>query len=85
MSSEFLYCSMSFSQFWYREFVNLHFLNSPPFVHFMDVSDTSISKCFLSHSSSNRTCFEILHSHNLLHPVPTGENELVVEVHECKC
>ena len=29
--------------------------------------------------------FKILHSHNLLHPVPTAENELVVKVHECKC
>ena len=29
--------------------------------------------------------FEILHTHNLHHPIPTAENELVVEVHECKC
>ena len=28
--------------------------------------------------------FGILHTHNLHYPVPTCENELVVEVHECK-
>ena len=45
--------------FMHREFVNSHFLNTPQFFHFMDVSDTSISKCSLSlraNSCCNRTC-----------------------------
>ena len=28
--------------------------------------------------------FGILHTHNLHYPIPTGENELVVEVHKYK-
>ena len=32
-----------------------------------------------------RALFEILHTHNLRHPIPTDENELVVEIHECRC
>ena len=31
-----------------REFVNSHFRSSLEFFHFMDISDTSISKCFFS-------------------------------------
>ena len=31
-----------------REFVNSHFRSSLKFFHFMDISDTSISKCFFS-------------------------------------
>ena len=29
--------------------------------------------------------FEILHTHNLRYPTPDDWNELVVEVHQCKC
>ena len=29
--------------------------------------------------------FEILHTHNLRHPIPNDGNHLVVEVHEYKC
>ena len=29
--------------------------------------------------------FEILHTDNLRFPIPNDENELVVEIHECKC
>ena len=28
---------------------------------------------------------EILHIRNVRHFIPTAENEVVVEVHECKC
>ena len=29
--------------------------------------------------------FEILHTHNLRYPFPNDWNELVIELHECKC
>ena len=29
--------------------------------------------------------FEILHTHNLRYPFPNDWNELVFEIHECKC
>ena len=29
--------------------------------------------------------FEILHIHNWRYPVPNDWNELVFEIHECKC
>ena len=29
--------------------------------------------------------FGLLHAHNLNYPILNGENELVVEGHECKC
>ena len=29
--------------------------------------------------------FEILHTHNLRYPITNDWNELVFEIHECKC
>ena len=46
--SELQYRIMTLSQFLYREFVNSHFLSSLQFFHFIDISNTSISKCFFS-------------------------------------
>ena len=48
------------------------------------ISDTSFSKCFSrsANSSCSRACS---HTHNLHYPLQTDENELVVEVQECKC
>ena len=34
---------------------------------------------------SGLALFEILHTHNLQNPFPNDENELVFEIHKCKC
>ena len=55
----------------------------------MDTSDVSISNCFLSLTQFLRdvslALFEILHTHDLRCPLPNDWNELVFEIHECKC
>ena len=55
----------------------------------MDISDTSISKYFFLVEQILRevwpALFEILDTHNLRYPIPNDWNELVVEIHECKC
>ena len=71
------------------EFVNLHFLSSLQFFHFMDVSDATISKCFFSLNQffvkssllSSRFFIPIIH---VIHFQTIGI-ELVFEIHECKC
>ena len=86
--SEHLYSCVTFFQVMPGEFVNSHFLSSLQFFHFMDISDEFLEVLFLVEPILREVgpaLFEILHTHNSCHPFPNDWNELVFEIHECKC
>ena len=88
--SKLLKSNVTFSQFMPGEFVNSHFLSSLQFFHLMDISDASISKVLFLVEPILRevgpALIEIFFC-PIIYAVQfqTIRNELVFEIHECKC